>query len=276
VVHFRGSNFEAFYKQQSGWFKSYIVSVLNRCDKIILQANWVKEKFKQFVPEAKLVVIYNAVPAHEFAHIFRSAKNKNDNVKVLFLNHLSVAKGFVDFLEAAKQIVTERRNVDFYIGGDIINREKNILVSENGKKVEFQDIPSLIKQTQENSEWNRRINFLGEIAGKEQVLRLFQETDIFVLPSYSEGCPLSVLEAMASALPVIVTPVGALLELVKDGKNGLFAPIAQPTELKRKMLTLVDDPSLRQEMGKNNRLVAQSQLDIEIIVRQFSQLFNSL
>jgi glycosyltransferase involved in cell wall biosynthesis len=274
ILHFRGSNFEAFYKTQSHFFKTYIRFILNRADKIILQAEWVKEKFAQFVPRPRLCVIYNAVPTAQFEGLLQTRSAHNGEVKVLFLNHLSVAKGFVDLLEAAKTAVRENSNIHFLIAGDVINEEKNILFGEDGKKMEFMDIHSLVEGVKKDKSLDGRIQFLGEVLEDQSKMDLYRTSDMFVLPSYSEGCPLSVLEAMASGLPVVVTPVGALVEIIKDKHNGFIVPLSNPQGLKEKLLTLASDNQLRRSIGESNQKLMKDKFDLKVILRQIANVFN--
>ncbi len=273
IMHFRGSNFEAFYKQQNDFFKRYIVFILNCSDKIILQAYWVKDKFKQFVPEQKLTVIYNAVPSKKFSSLRQHA---NADVNILFLNHLSVAKGAVDLIQAAREVSRKRNNVRFLIAGDIINQEKNILVGENGQRIEHIDIPSLVEEIKKDPQVNSRIDFLGEVSEDDPKLKLYGSSDVFVLPSFSEGCPLSVLEAMASGLAIVVTPVGALVEIIKDKENGFVVPMNDPVKLEEKLIALSDDAHLRKMMGERNRRLMQERFDVDVILRQIANLFLSV
>ncbi len=277
ILHFHGSNFEYFYKTRGTLFKKYILFILNLSDKVILQAQRVKERFKKFVPEKKLCLIYNAVPEH-FIGAQRGPKGQGEKrgIHVLFLNHLSVAKGFLDLLEAAKRILGEREDIHFIIAGDIINKEKNILFSENGQQIIFKDIPDAIETLRQNKNSNGNIRFLGEVSEINEKLRLFRSADIFVLPSYSEGCPMSVLEAMAVGLPLVVTPVGALVDIIKERENGVFVAIGQPEDLKNKIVALADNPSLCRTIGHNNQLLVQSRFNISILSQQLSSVFNEL
>lgn len=276
VLHFRGSNFEYFYKNQSKGFQAYVRFVLKRVDAVILQANWVKERFKQFVPSERLHVIFNAVPQFILEGNKESIVNRNGGqVNVLFLNHLSVAKGFLHFLEASKAIVATRKDIVFTVVGDKIPNEKNIFHGENGQQIIFQDVGRAIEEIKRNEEFNGRIRFLGEINDDRQKLTILQNTDIFVLPSYSEGCPMSVLEAMAVGLPVVVTPVGALKEIIRDPENGLFAPIGDSRALKEKIEWLADYPHERGKIGQNNRVKMGRDFSVDIVAKKLAQVFNA-
>jgi glycosyltransferase involved in cell wall biosynthesis len=83
-----------------------------------------------------------------------------------------------------------------------------------------------------------------------QLVRLFREADIFVLPSRGDCLPQVIAEAMACALPVITTSVGAIPEVVCDGETGLIVPPGSPRDLARAVAALVADPHRRIAMGR--------------------------
>ena len=94
--------------------------------------------------------------------------------------------------------------------------------------------------------------FPGWIDTKERD-RLLEEGNIFVLPSYNEGLPLSMMEAMAWGLPVIVTPVGGISEIVQDGENGLIVEPSNIEQLSTAMKSLIANEDLRVSLGDQGR-----------------------
>lgn len=104
-----------------------------------------------------------------------------------------------------------------------------------------------------------RVHFLGYRADAGAVL---DQADVLVLPSWVEGLPLVVLEAMAHAKPVIATPVGGTAELVADGETGLLVPSRDPAALAAAIRTLVGDPELAARLGRAGR---------ERVEREFSE-----
>ncbi len=93
-----------------------------------------------------------------------------------------------------------------------------------------------------------RVDFAGLLSYEDIPSRL-KEADVFVLPSLQEGLPLSLLEAMASGLPVVASSVGGIPDIVKDGVNGLLVPAADPTALRDALVRLLANPALRQSLG---------------------------
>ncbi|MGA2700254.1 MAG: glycosyltransferase [Isosphaeraceae bacterium] len=115
-----------------------------------------------------------------------------------------------------------------------------------------------------------RIAFLGEVRDVPAVLA---RARMFVLPSRSEGIPLTVLEAMARGLPVVATRVGGLPEVVEEGVTGLLVPPADPAALAAAMVELWCDPDRRDRLGHAGRRRAEECFDIRRMVAQYESLY---
>jgi len=101
-------------------------------------------------------------------------------------------------------------------------------------------------------------------------------TDVFVLPSYREGTPVTVLEAMAMGLPVVATDVPGCREAVVAGETGFLVPPRDVDELVRAIQKLVEDPALRRRMGQAGRARAAQRFAIERITAQYLDLYAEL
>ena len=84
--------------------------------------------------------------------------------------------------------------------------------------------------------------------------RLLGEATLFVLPSYTEGVPISLLEAMAAGLPSVVTPVGGILDTVSDGQEALIVPPGDPEAIANAVLRILQSPALARQLGQNARV----------------------
>jgi glycosyltransferase involved in cell wall biosynthesis len=113
--------------------------------------------------------------------------------------------------------------------------------------------------------------FLGPVYGEEKK-QIFMNSDIFLLPSYAEGQPVTILEAMAAGLPIIASNVGAIPDVVQDGKNGLIIEPGDIPALTRAIDQLVGDASLRHQMGRLSRQQAY-QFDVKPYVEQLLNLY---
>jgi len=277
VLHFHGSNFYNFYKKQPPILKKYIRFILNQTDLVILQAQWLKDVFKKLIPESRLRVVYGGIPIEPFSdkEIEQRSHSRN-SVNVLYLSHISVAKGFCLLLKAMQEILSENNAINFIIAGSIIDNERNILFDQEGKNIIFKDIRSEIDAIIKNKKLSGRVRFLGEIADQKQKQQILEMSDIFLLPSYSEGCPLSVLEAMAAGLPVIITPVGTLPEILKDGENGFFIDIGDSDGLRDKINYLAQKPSLRKRIGENNKALIRAKFGIDRTASEIAAVFEQV
>ena len=89
-------------------------------------------------------------------------------------------------------------------------------------------------------------------------MRGFRNADVLVLPSLSEGFPVTILEAMASGLPVIATRVGGVPEIIENNVNGYLVETENPQEIAEALLTLLRDEQLRKCISGNNRKKAEN------------------
>jgi sugar transferase (PEP-CTERM/EpsH1 system associated) len=115
------------------------------------------------------------------------------------------------------------------------------------------------------------------LAGAQEDLpRLYRGLDIFVLPSLGEGISNTLLEAMASGLPVVATHVGGNPELVDDEKSGILIPSASPDHLTSALKRYVKEPGLRNRHGEYGRHKAQSMFSIANMVQQYTKVYDSV
>jgi glycosyltransferase involved in cell wall biosynthesis len=118
-----------------------------------------------------------------------------------------------------------------------------------------------------------RVRFLGE---SWDVAAQLRELDLFVLASLREGRPTSIMEAMASGLPVIATRVGAVPDLVVDGESGLLIDPSNVSGLANSILTLAHDPKRRRRFGDAARKIAVEQLQIWRMVAGYEHFYKEM
>lgn len=118
-----------------------------------------------------------------------------------------------------------------------------------------------------------QVHFLGS---RRDVPDLLQAMDIFVLPSYSEGLSLALLEAMAAGLPVIVSRVGGNPEVVTDGETGLLIPPRDAEALAQALERLLADPMGAKELGQNARRHVEANYSLERLGREINEIYDEL
>jgi glycosyltransferase involved in cell wall biosynthesis len=101
-------------------------------------------------------------------------------------------------------------------------------------------------------------------------------SDIFVLPSLSEGAPNVIMEANSSGLPVIATEVGEIPQMILDGKTGILVKPKDVNGLVNALKRLIDDPLLAKEMGKNGRKRMEEEYDWEIVCKKIENAYQGV
>jgi len=117
-----------------------------------------------------------------------------------------------------------------------------------------------------------RVVFLGLRRDVPEILRA---ADILAMPSSREGLPIVLLEAMAAGLPVVVTRVGGIPEVVEEGKTGFFVT-QEPASIASALGRLLENPDLAGALGKNGRTLAEERYDIRKVARRYENLYRSL
>lgn len=267
-----GANFGNFYRHASPVIRAVVRCVIRRVDVIILLADRFREQFRGLVPESRLRVLYNAVDGELFAGPRAAIAGGAEGVTVLFIGHLSTAKGFRDVLAAAPRLLERVPGGALLFLGEWLAAEHNIVYGEDGRSLAHDALAIREMWSELRHRYGDRLRHV-EPVDRRGVAKLIAEADIFVLPSYSEGMPMTVLEAMAGGLPLVVTPVGALPEVLTEGVNALFVPPGDPTALAQALVALAEDPQLRARMGEANRQLARARFSPETMLNGLELLF---
>lgn len=196
-------------------------------------------------PLQKLCVIPNGIHYENFCQIGK--REKDDFVNIGAVIRIARIKDVKTLLYAFAQVKSERKNTRLYILGDVDDKEYEKECHDLIDQLSIQDVI-----------------FTGPVNVKEY----YPIFDITVLSSISEGQPLSVLEAFASARPVVTTDVGCCRELIYGnddgiGTAGMIVPTMHPMQLADALVNLIDEPWTREKMGENGRKRAEKFYTIE-------------
>jgi glycosyltransferase involved in cell wall biosynthesis len=112
--------------------------------------------------------------------------------------------------------------------------------------------------------------------GPEEVAAMLRTASVFALPSREEGLPVSLLEAMAHALPVVVTPVGGIPDLVADGTHGRMVSPDDPPGLAAALRELLDDPGRARGMGRAGRGEVEARCSVPVVVARLEEAFRGV
>lgn len=202
IIHLHGSEFEKWYNEVDKKKKEKIKKMMRECNSFIVLGNKWNQVIKKIEPLTNTVVISNTVKIPD-----EMTKWNSSPFQILFLGVLIKRKGVGDLLEAVANLIYEK-SVD------------NVKLVIAGTGVEEQNLKCLAAELK----IEKYVDFAGWTNG-EKKQELLLKSQLLILPSYNEGLPMAILEAMSYGLPVISTDVGDIASAVYDGENGyLVAP----------------------------------------------------
>jgi len=114
------------------------------------------------------------------------------------------------------------------------------------------------------------------VSTDEEAAAVYANADLFVLPSLFEGTPLTLVEAMASGLPIATTAVCGMKDLIESGRNGLLMPIRSPEAIVRAVSELIDNPDLRRRLGTAARLDARTHYTWDLSADRVASIYERL
>lgn len=246
ILHFHPSNekflFEPYNQKlyKKLFLKADLILVLSK-----QWRKWIKEALNI---ENNIKVLYNPCPK----------VNRRDDIRennILFAGTIIQRKGYMDLIEAFAKIAHKypNWNVVFAGNGEIENAKKA------AKKLKIEE----------------QIKFLGWISGKEKEIA-FQKASIYCLASYGEGFPMGVLDAWAYGIPCVVTPVGGIPDIIKDGINGLIFPVGDTNTLAKKLEDLITTPQLRKNIVSEADKYVNGEFNISYINNQLENIYANL
>jgi glycosyltransferase involved in cell wall biosynthesis len=254
VVHLHGSAFRSVYEAWPAWARFLARICLRRVARVVVLCARLTGLFTGLVPERRIVVIPNGI--QRWVHSAISAGPGRDTGHVLYVGSLSVGKGVLDILRAMPQVIRQHPHVRFVFAGEWRDRE-------SCRKA---------RQWIGESGLEGHVRFCGPVAGAAKE-RLFCEASMLLAPSYNEGQPFVVLEAMAAGLPVISTPVGCLPDMVEDGVTGFLVAAGDCGQLADRICRLLADARMRRRMGQAGQEKCLSHFKSERMMADLCALF---
>jgi glycosyltransferase involved in cell wall biosynthesis len=229
----------------------YGKKLLRMADRIIAVSNFVKWDIARYgVDGTKIEVIHNGVDTSFFKPSEKTFREKYSHFDTIFLylGRLIKQKGLPYLIHAMAEVVRECPRTGLLIAG--AGEERNKLEALVGRLA-----------------MEKNVAFLGFVP-EEQLPNLYSSADAYVLPSLWEVLPISLLEAMACGIPLLVSDAGGNPEVVEDGINGFVVRKADSSALAQKMKTLIADPEMRRRMGKESRRIAVEKFDWDLAARK--------
>ena len=251
IIHQHSADFDDFYFKQSDRKKqNQIKDIFAMADVVIvLSEEWAKFFGENICDSNKIVILYNGVIIPEYV------KEDYADRKVLFLGRLGERKGSYDLLKAIPAVLQKVPDAHFYLGGDgdIVQSKK--IIDENGL--------------------GDYVELLGWVRDAEKEAYL-KKCSTFILPSYHEGMPMSVLEAMSYGLATISTNVGGVPQIIENKINGVMINSGNITEIIDSLVEILSDSKVRSKYGKAAYQTIREKFNAEGNIERMVNIYSHL
>jgi glycosyltransferase involved in cell wall biosynthesis len=250
IVHLHGGGFTRFYERESGPMGRFVIrtTLAHAALVLALSSEW-RERLLRISPAARVEVLHNAVAIPDRDRTRRPLENE---LRLLFLGHLLPDKGVYDLVKAFAQVAGQFPRLKLVLGGVGHIEAVRELASELGVR--------------------ERVELPGWL-GPERKNAALATSTIFLLPSYHEGMPMALLEAMSWGLPVITTPVGGIPQIVTDKINGLLVAPGDVAALAAAIARLLHDPALRELLGNAARTTIETRFSLHEALAKLSGIY---
>jgi glycosyltransferase involved in cell wall biosynthesis len=257
LIHLNSSDFREFYHGLPAWLQAHVRLMFKRARKtVVVGRHWEQFLTADVGVEASCIeVIYNAVPAVSERGPNRESRPKGNGCNILFLGRLGERKGVPDLLAALSQEKLHKLAWHATLAGD-------------GEVACYRKLADSLGLS-------RRVTFTGWLSQPE-AQRFLRQADILVLPSYNEGLPLAVLEALAGRVAVITTPVGATPEIIENEVSGLLVDPGDIRRLTDALQRLITDAAFRDALADGGYASFERHANIEHVAARFLEIYREI
>lgn len=233
ILHEHAADFREFYAEAKD--KKEIIETINTCDRLIVLSQSWKEYFSNIgVDETKIAVLNNIVSPPTI----KNQEHTDDKLHLLFLGEISKRKGGYDLLRAiAENKGTFENRLCLRMGGNVVDGDIRKYISDN--------------------RLSEIVSYEGWIAGDNKIDCL-NWADVYILPSYNEGLPIAILEAMSYSHPIISTPAGGIPEVVHDKKNGILVEPGNIQQITSSLKYYMDNKDVIKKQGAESYQIVQN------------------
>jgi len=251
ILHIHGGAFKQFYDSMPGFMRALIKWMININSAVIVLSKEWKQYFVSIGANTnKLVVLTNSV----FIPDLMEKTEKSNKVNILFLNRFDKEKGIYELVEAIDRNRNETCSCRYILAGP--------------KTYHWQAISEKVRQLN----LNEYVEMPGVVFGDAKD-EIYKKADIYVLPSYIEGMPIGLLEAMSYGLACITTPVGGIPDIVDNGQNALLVKTGDVGALAESLRKLIFDSELRKRLGKEARATVVAKYNWQQRTCEIAQLY---
>ena len=268
VAHMKGATLPTFYAKSPRVLRWLILVTMRRIDVMIVQAAPIREEIAATfdLSKSRLPIIPNMVDG------VHRCEGRRPGRRLLFMGHLSVGKGFVDLLSVMEAVFTEYPDAVLRCAGESKAPARDYVAQLIGVEVAPQAVRMIRLALQGHLP---QVEYMG-LVHDEAKDKLLCESDILVLPSYSESFPLVVLEAMSYGCAVIATTVGALPEIIANGSEGILVSPGDRRALATAIRMLLSDDELRTRLASAGQAKVEAAYTVERVVPLYAEVFRGV
>jgi len=225
-------------------------------DAVVVISRRERDSWRRLVPGQNVALLPNGIDCAPYLKHGRSAARADEPLRLVYVGRLAAAKGLTETIEALALARSEGVAARLVIAGSG--------PEEAGLRATVRDLGL-----------EDEVRFAGPTTGEEKAL-LLSQADVLCLPSYSEGMPYALLEAMAAGVVPVVTPVGGIPDVVHDGVHGAFVPVRDCDALAQAIGALARDRAALARMSAACRQRVAGAYSIERVAADFASLYSSL
>lgn len=256
LLHFHAGGLNTLIDRLSPIERYIVKRVFRNIDHAIVLLPSLRAEVSWFSPKY-IHIVPNGIEDMFKQNSLSAVQIKKSATRFLFVGNLTEEKGIFVMLEAAAILM--ERGYDFHL---------SVMGAAHSATI-LQSIESYIYE----KGLGNRVLLLGTRSGSDK-WKCFDDATVFCLPTYAmEAMPVSILEAMMFAKPVISTKWRAIPDLITDGLEGMLVPVKDPGALAAKMQFAIDHPELVSEMGQNGRKKYTEQFTVNIHLDTMESLF---
>lgn len=235
---------------------------LRKMNNLITVSNWVKGFITENNNGTDIRVIHNGVDVNRFSPNNGSLNEKKfeflDNINkpvIFYCGRLLALKGLKTLIDSMKEILKKEDAYFVFAGSGDIKMWDKLL--------ELNDIPK------------NNYRFLGYVE-YEKIHHLYSKSDIFVLPSFTESCPLTILEAMSTGLPVIASNVGGISEMIKNNEDGILTEATNVDKFTKNIINLLNNTTLRKRISSNARKKVKKRFNSKVMALKTKKFYEEI
>ena len=271
VIRFLNYRLKIILHMHSEWasqLDSHVIGKrIEKADLIVGCSEYISQKISDVFPiyKEKVATVFNGVHHWRFkSEAEKTGSYRKDGTHLLFVGRVSPEKGVHILIGAVRKLVKRYPTIQLNIVGGIGSAPKAFIIDFSGEPkvkglAEFYPVDDQSGNYYRDSLKNlcadgleSNVFFKGAVP-YQKVFEYYRSADILVNPSFSESFGMSLAEAMSAEKPVVATRVGGMVNVVDDGKTGILVEPGDECTLADAIARLIDNPSLRNRMGKAGR-----------------------